>query len=775
MATKRKPSPAGLDSQASLESFFQTVRYSNPFRSNRVSNVSLPISDEEGRTEPDDFIDVPTIHGKPYRRLQRVVRAVRDNGECLGVSLTGAAGVGKSHLLSRLCRWLEGENNGYFVFLHNVMVSAEQMPRHMLKSVVSVLAEGRLSYRDSALYRLVHNALKKVCRTHHLNSREVDEQQLRRAFNATLRQQLPSQGHLHSQVLDLLFHFFAQVNRHPTLNGETRDMVDAMVDWLSGDSISQEAANRIGVSIPEAKDEEEETLRLPDDQHIATVFSSLCTLAGMSDRVLMICLDQFDNLHADQVTALSNFLLGLFGHCRHLVMITSGITQTIQHFVESGTIPRAAWDRMGQTELALPQCTQREVSEMLIMRLENFRSKFEAVAELRPYFEREVLFPIAEKDFLERFESMVEIRPRIVLSWASDAWEQQQDLLDDLGETEWLRTWDCVPGETPSERGKKSGQTTEPKRGKEEVVPRPPIDLPAAIDKVVRDAITEGIADRREQSGNLPPDADNLTTLTERLLNVCTGREEYSLTKLKRSVPAKGKNVPYHLEVEERIAGKSTKALSGVAFVTTRNGASAFHALNRLLKVAKKLQHRILVTDEERAPLPQSTKCAEKYRELLALGTLQFRHIKLSFQQYVELDSLRSVMDEAGDLVVESAPGEFRPLTREEVIESLHRQRRLLKHPLLEELLCEPNAPSEPPPPPLPEDLIADTIRGHLAWRFSITTNAITEELLREECYRDFAFETLHSKVVGVSQRLALASEIEVREHRNGLLLMHAR
>ena len=74
--------------------FFAALRDGNPFASNRVS-------------EPSDYdVDVPAIHAAEFDRLVALAGHAQRSASGVGAVLLGGAGVGKSHLLSRLGRSL---------------------------------------------------------------------------------------------------------------------------------------------------------------------------------------------------------------------------------------------------------------------------------------------------------------------------------------------------------------------------------------------------------------------------------------------------------------------------------------------------------------------------------------------------------------------------------------------------------------------------------------------------------------------------------------------
>ena len=73
----------------------------------------------------------------------------------------GDAGVGKSHLLSRLARWAHRDGKACFVYLQNLQPDPENLPRSLLRVTVSILTRGRQDqFHDTPLFRLVQAAVR---------------------------------------------------------------------------------------------------------------------------------------------------------------------------------------------------------------------------------------------------------------------------------------------------------------------------------------------------------------------------------------------------------------------------------------------------------------------------------------------------------------------------------------------------------------------------------------------------------------------------------------
>src|SRR5262249_34319209 len=134
LAEPQAPAAAADD----LEPFFAHLRSANPFTPNRVNGPSAA------------DVDVPAIHQRPFERLTALAREARDEARGLGAVLWGEAGIGKSHLLSRLARWAERDKRGCFVYLQNLQANPDNLPRSLLKAVVSILTQGRQhSFHDT--------------------------------------------------------------------------------------------------------------------------------------------------------------------------------------------------------------------------------------------------------------------------------------------------------------------------------------------------------------------------------------------------------------------------------------------------------------------------------------------------------------------------------------------------------------------------------------------------------------------------------------------------
>jgi hypothetical protein len=304
-----------------------------------------------------------------------------------------------------------------------------------------------------------------------------------------------------------------------------------------------------------------------------------------------------------------------------------------------------------------------------------------------------------------------------------------------------------------------------------------PPDIDALIDGAVDRKIEEQIAQHRLLEGSLPPDAGNLAGLVASLLDRCSAVGlPYTFRGLERAKKKGAKLPPHDLLVREERSPDGRQVRTGVSFVTNI-GLSATASLRRLLEDDTTLDHRILVTDEERRPLKVGAQGVEYYRELEKLGSGRFEHLKLDFEQYARLDALQNVIGLArsGDLEIEAPRGTVRPVSEDEVIASHHRRDRFRRHPLLRPLLTE-----EPPPKPtggstateVDVDGVRQYIMAQLAWRMGSTAEALARGFVEESPEPRASVEAIWARFKEIAGQMHGEGLVHATPHDNDLFLL---
>jgi hypothetical protein len=685
----------GEAKRASVDDLIRAIKGTNPFQSNRVSS-------------PNDVrVDVGQVHGTEFTRLTARIEQVR-HGRAAGILVVGGPGTGKSHVLGRLARWAK-EHSAAFVFLHNLQASPERMPRYVLKATISaVFTFQNGSYGSAGLIALLHTALNRLAGTPHrgLGGDSVDREIV--------------------AVLNAL----VKVSSDPNQTG----LVDAAIDWMSGDEIDEDQARELGKSAGRRI-----LTRPPDDETVKRVLIVLARLLALDDKVLVLCIDQIDNLDADQVHALMAFLHALIDLGENLAVICAGVRTSMYKLKEQGDIPDAAWDRVAEHIIDLQEISTDHARSLIAARTVDFLQPFAALKALDKPRRADSLFPLGEAWFAKQFGEKLQVRPRDAVSWARDQWERVQHDLDERGGSTWLTSW---PKSAPvGKTGNGKGQ-----------VPLPLEDL---IDHVVRAKVEECRAQRMLNPGTLPPDTDNLAKLTANLLSKCVNRADYSLLAVEPDKPTrKGGLTPYEFIITER-NGKKREVRTGVTCLPGGHGNGPRYALERIRDDKRSLEHVVVVSDQRRPP-----RLGDRGKKLLQgleqRGPQAFRHIPLSVEEVVELDALDSVLGLArvGDLEIEYPPGVPRPVSEPEAVESMHRLGLLVGHRFLRELLTEDEgpAPLAPPEDPLDDAEIREEIANYLSWRWGATATEVAGRL--NEDHPDVDPNALHRQVIRVADMM---------------------
>ncbi len=650
--------PAAHDraTMAPLQDFVDHFSRENPFFANRVSD---PAGGE---------LDVASIHDRAFHELVGYAEQAHREQTGIGVVVWGEAGIGKSHMLARLCRWSERDNAASCVFLHNIQASPSRLPRYVLKCAVSRLTCGRArQFYDTPLCRFIEQTIPDpLPLTGELPS-QADARAALFRFTERLIGNHPHAGADAYRVAEILFRFYLSAYCGKRNAGGERS-ASLAAGWLAGDELAPDEAAKLGIAAVESS-------ALVDNQAIDSALVALGELAWHGGLPLVLAFDQVDNLLRGQMEALTHFLHTLIDHARNLLVVTSGVQSKLMEFLDEGTILRAAWERIAQDELRLQRIGVEQARQLLEARLEQFIDPFVTVAKIKEQLQDDSLFPLGRNWLNRRMAGLVEIRPRDALNWARQRWRQQQERLRELGSAVWLANWSKVDGGSePAPAG---------------VVSPDGDDLLQSVDLRVSERIEDQITQRDRDPSGLPPDTDNLAGLVQLLLNQCVGRRGYAIQDLQSAEPTRARRQPTcHMLIRNR--GDQIESRTAVTYVATTNPSATALALRRMLDDPE-LPDRILLVSEERLPLNLGAKGREYFEQLESRGPGRFEHVQLTFREYAELDALQAAVGDArsGDLEVELPGGRSLRLGEEEVIESLHRQDRYRRHRLLGKLLVE--------------------------------------------------------------------------------------
>ncbi len=622
----------------SLEQFGQALQLERPFASDRVSE---PVFQHP---------DVPAVHEVAFSRLTDAAKEVYHRKIGRGMTVLGAAGVGKSHLLTRLAGWAKGSPGATFVFLHNLLVAPERLPRYMLAATIGVLGNRR--FGDSGACPLLDLWIAGIRKTMNLaDEADITPIRAKQGVEALLDSSEPLDRAIRQVLLrvGLHMHLFDQEK-----DNANRAVVQTGLDWLSGEPIEPETADLLG--LPKSSPV---LLGLRDDQDVECVLRVIADLSHVSGRPFIVCVDQFDNLSSEQVAATTRFLHVLLDHIPNLLCVLSGVRSNVMALVDAEVIPAANWDRVAEERVELDFVPPKLAFAIVQRRVEQFRNPFWTVPEIEARVKEDPLFPLTRAAFDVKVGSAVSIRPREIIRWARDAWWEEAKLCAAKGVAHWLEAWPGGSDPTASDEDK-------------------PQLWPQLVDETVETALAEQMKRRTDNKGSLPSDAGNIEALLMRLLECARDLPGSRLAAVGKA-PSKAR-----CEIELRAVGGRT---TGVGLVIAAVPQASTFALGKLLSDAERFGRVVLVSDEERRPIKRTKRAEEYLEELEGLGD-QFAHLKLTFLDHARLDALVSVIDlaKAGDLEVEWSGGTT-ALSPAEVVKSYERTGRLTSDPVLSVLL----------------------------------------------------------------------------------------
>jgi hypothetical protein len=646
--------PSAATDSVALDGFFRHVRAVNPFLDNRVNAPS-----------PDD-VDVGTIHHAAFVRLTQLAAEALAAQRGIGVVLWGQAGIGKSHLLSRLGRWAARDGRACFVYLHNLQAAPDFLPRSLLHAVVSLLTQGRQRrFELTPLFELARGAVLEAVGG---AGKPIPWPEIQSAYSAWVDRlaapAVPGGGWVDRTVYDVLYRFFRSAFRAARGKEDGREAALA-VRWLCGVALDPEEARVLG--LPRGR-HAEEPAALADAEQIKHVLVALSRLAACRGQPFLLVFDQVDNLDDDQVGALSRFLQALLDSSHNLLAVAAGIQTTLVPWHEKGIITDSAWDRIAQFRILLNRLSPAEALAIVQARLDASLAPYAALEPVCRMRQSDALFPLGAGWMQEHVGERDEVRPRDALNAAREGWRRQQETLSRIGGPAWLERW---PGEL--------------------VAGPEPAPLEAVIDRAVEEKIREHVEQCLRVPGSLPPDADHLAGLLFALLEQCRDAEHYcGLQEVDRlPPPRRGARPIYDLAVTQRLQGRGLPVRTGVVAVTAPSAVSVSGFLRRLVEDPRPLDRVVLVTDE-RVGLPLGERGEHYLGELRRSGPERFRTVELSLRQYAELEALLKpvLLARSADLEVQIPPGPSRVVQEREVIASHRRRGRYAACRVLQEVLA---------------------------------------------------------------------------------------
>lgn len=636
----------------------------NPFDSNRVSPAS------------SQWADAPQIHAEAFARLQHGADQVFRNRSSRGILLWSEPGIGKSHLLARLQHWADAEPQvALFLPVANLQAEPERLPRALLRSVLDLLTLGLAQGSSRVpLFRLANGMVRKAVDGTSNVSIGTIERRCRRMIDRWC-QESPAKGAvLDRTIFDLLLRFF-QSHSQRVKQGVDDGIAGCCVHYLRGDGIDREDAARLGLN-PQS---EQQSVGLADDEQVKKVFVALSKAAWCWGRPMILALDQVDNLEPAQFHTLGRFLHALLDSASNLLVITSGVRETLLRWREERILQQSSWDRIAQEEIELQRLSRAECAPILSARLQSFGQSFIQADDTASFWRHDALFPLGESWLVDRLDGRIDIRPRDLLHWARLAWEEQQRKATEQGIT-WLNEWRALtpPPLLP-------GKLT-------------PLQILQRIDQTVRQRL-ELLQEKKKRDLEVRDwNPDGLADCVAELTKLCVKRSGWPYLQAVERISLKGVERPtLHMVLQHRLSATGPDVKLGVACLPASTGTDLTTQLKRILGFDPSPDRLILVYDQ-RSGFKPARKGQEYRGELSSQYGDEMREVSLDLTEQARLYAMSGVLRDAAsrELEVVLSADDVRTLTRSEVFESLVRQDFYVTTPLLNALLrLESNVPSQ--------------------------------------------------------------------------------
>src|SRR5262249_8078411 len=213
----------------------------NPFTAERVTRAG-PVP-----------CDVPSIHAASFERLIALAQEAHADNAGIGVILWGEPGTGKSHLLRRVEQWSAHDRRAIFASPYALHVDPAELPRAILRNVVSVLTGCEPARWDKTLlFRIFNGFLVPQLKRHNLMRGTWP--QAARAYEsalATFVREVPG-ATPHDPLFRVLFRYFKS-GVWLRQRREDDGAAALALRWLGGDEMDSDEAEALDLRPREAQ------------------------------------------------------------------------------------------------------------------------------------------------------------------------------------------------------------------------------------------------------------------------------------------------------------------------------------------------------------------------------------------------------------------------------------------------------------------------------------------------------------------------------------------
>jgi hypothetical protein len=352
------------------------------------------------------FPDLPSINGHVSDAIfQGIAQVQAGNRSVLGLTITAEKGSGKSHLISRIRHQIKREGNAFFVY----MSETDYADLNRINSMfLNTLAHSLNQDGASGLPQWQELA---TCLVNEIYKSQYTAQELIKKFPGVLAKH----PHFVDKVTTEICKQKANITDPFVIQAILWNLSSAhrifAVNWLAGKELSQFQADKMGLPVIKAEDQEAKSLGIA---------SQILDLID-EYRTIVICFDEVDStkvsdggLTTPQVVA--SLAKDLYSKIKRGVLMMTIYPQTWQNVVKTMPHAHAVVDRIGEKVLE----PRNPNADDIVALVSEWLKPFYAKAGLTPPHS---VYPFEEQEL----RALGRERPiiRNVLKWCCENWQKE--------------------------------------------------------------------------------------------------------------------------------------------------------------------------------------------------------------------------------------------------------------------------------------------------------------------------------------------------------------
>ncbi len=342
------------------DDFIQAIQAENPFD----RNLFVKQQDIWER----DFVDVPSLNATASDLVLKAVELTQaGKRKAIGITLTADRGLGKSHIIGRICHRLRMGESAFFIYMgeyNNLAHIKEEFLQEVAYSLKHTMRAGYMQWQELAT-AMANRAMQKNYAPRHLVDEIVPKQeQLNKEQAGSI---LPMINHLRKQFLIALPHLQNPYLAQAIFWTLSKPHAATAINWLAGNEITPIEAQMMGLPITSSEAPGFNAFR--QAQQILDIIGEFAPA--------VICFDELDSLGqtsdiAAKPRAVASLAKDILNSLKRGVVLTTIYPQTWTEHIQ--TMPQAEGiaDRIGEKVIALQSLNPTDVTALVTAWLEEF-------------------------------------------------------------------------------------------------------------------------------------------------------------------------------------------------------------------------------------------------------------------------------------------------------------------------------------------------------------------------------------------------------------------